>query len=132
MSAPASQNGVEVSACLRQLEESLLVPAVRRNRARLLDMLTEDFVEFGSSGRVWTRKSIIELLAKETAFVPPAIEEFQCALLAPNLALVTYRTVRIDEKTGERLASLRSSLWTRSSGEWKMRFHQGTRTQTGL
>lgn len=132
MSAPASQIGIEVSVCLRQLEESLLDPAVRRNRARLLEMLTEDFVEFGSSGRMWTRKSIIELLAKETAFVPPAIEDFQCALLASDFALVTYRTVRTDEKTGERLASLRSSIWIRSSGEWKMRFHQGTRTQLGL
>lgn len=128
MTARISETRVDVSEQLRQLEQTLLKPAVRRNRARMVELLAEDFLEFGSSGRVWTRETIIDLLTKETAFVPPDIEEFHCALLAPELALVTYRTARFDEKTGERLASLRSSLWSRTTGEWKMRFHQGTRT----
>lgn len=129
MTRTAVRTETEVAEHLRTLEQSLLQPAVRRNRARLLELLADDFREFGSSGRVWTRKTIIDLLAKETAFVPPDIEEFQCTMLAPELALVTYRTARFDEKTGERLASLRSSIWSCATGEWKMRFHQGTRTQ---
>lgn len=129
MNTQAARNGAEVAEHLRELEQSLLNPAVRRNRTRLLALLAEDFLEFGSSGRAWTRRTIIDLLAKETAFVPPEIEEFNCAMLAPELALVTYRTVRTDEKSGERLVSLRSSIWTCATGEWKMRFHQGTRTQ---
>lgn len=129
MNHPGAQNPAAVAARLRQLEQSLLDPAVRHDRSRMLALLAEDFLEFGSSGRVWTRKTIIDLLAKETAFVPPQIEEFNCALLAPELALVTYRTVRTDEKSSERLASLRSSIWTCTTGEWKMRFHQGTRTK---
>lgn len=128
MNRTAARNGGEIAEHLRKLEQSLLQPAVRRNRTRLMELLADEFQEFGSSGRVWTRKTIIDLLAKETAFVPPDIEEFECALLAPELALVTYRTARFDEKTGERLASLRSSIWSCATGEWKMRFHQGTRT----
>lgn len=119
----------EISAQLRELEQSLLNPAVRRSRIRLRELLADDFMEFGSSGRVWNRTTIIDLLSKETAFVPPMITEFECALLAPGVALVTYRTLRTDDKSGERLSSLRSSVWTHVSGEWKMRFHQGTRTQ---
>lgn len=119
----------EISAQLRELEQSLLNPAVRRSRIRLRELLADDFMEFGSSGRVWNRTTIIDLLSKETAFVPPMITEFECALLAPGVALVTYRTLRTDDKSGERLSSLRSSIWTHVSGEWKMRFHQGTRTQ---
>jgi hypothetical protein len=125
------QNGREAdktSAHLRMLEESLLDSAVRHNGDRMRALLAEDFLEFGSSGRVWTRKSIIDLLATEVNFLPPAIEEFQCSFLSDNVALVTYRTVRNDARTGERLASLRSSIWTRQDGEWRMRFHQGTRT----
>lgn len=129
MNHTAARIGEEVAEHLRALEQSLLQPAVRRNRARLMELLADDFREFGSSGRVWTRKTIIDLLAKETAFVPPDIEEFECALLAQELVLVTYRTARFDEKTGERLASLRSSIWSCATGDWKMRFHQGTRTQ---
>ena len=37
-------------------------------------------------------------------------------LLAEEVALVTYRTVRIDTKTGERTGALRSSVWTRVNG----------------
>jgi hypothetical protein len=118
----------DTAAHLRNLEESLLDPAVRRDRARVRAILAEDFLEFGSSGRVWTRNTIVELLTFETKFVPPSIEDFQCAQLSEHVALATYRTVRTDDTTGERLVSLRSSIWTRESGEWKMRFHQGTRT----
>jgi len=123
-----SQKGSDKTALhLRRLEESLLNPAVRRDPERLRSMLTEDFLEFGSSGRVWTRKSIIELLATEKNFSPPAIEDFHCTMLADKVALVTYRTLRDDGKSGESLESLRSSIWTRQDGEWRMRFHQGTR-----
>lgn len=117
-----------VVARLRSLESSLLDAAVRRDRAKLRDMLTADFLEFGSSGRTWTRSTIIELLAIENGFVPPSIEDFQCALLSEDVALVTYRTVRTDPKTGEVVANLRSSIWIKDGGAWRMRFHQGTRT----
>ena len=122
------QKGSERAASqLRRLEESLLNPAVRRDGERLQSMLTEDFLEFGSSGKVWTRKSIIELLATEKNFHPPKIEDFHCTMLSDKVALVTYRTLRNDGKSGEYLESLRSSIWTRQDGEWRMRFHQGTR-----
>lgn len=95
-------------------------------------MLAENFVEFGSSGRMWTRSGIIELLSQETAFIPPAIVDFHCALLSEDVALVTYRTVRTDPDSEEVLASLRSSIWTFEAGAWRMRFHQGTRTAADM
>jgi hypothetical protein len=45
----------EIAAHLKRCEESLLDAAVRRNHARVADLLAGDFQEFGSSGRVWTR-----------------------------------------------------------------------------
>jgi hypothetical protein len=124
-----SSSGTHTTAAqLRKLEESLLDTAVRRDRKKMRSMLAENFLEFGSSGRIWNRNSIIELLSQETAFVPPAIEDFRCAFLTEDVTLVTYRTVRTDPETGEVLASLRSSIWKNESGTWRMRFHQGTRT----
>ena len=124
-----SGSGTDATAAqLRNLEESLLDTAVRRDRKKMRSMLAENFLEFGSSGRIWNRNSIIELLSQETAFVPPAIEDFRCAFLTDDVTLVTYRTVRIDPETGEVLSSLRSSIWKNESGTWRMRFHQGTRT----
>jgi glyoxylase I family protein len=124
----SSDDIAAIAAKLRRLEESLLDASVRRDRKKMRSMLAEDFLEFGSSGRVWTRNGIIELLSQETAFDPPAIEDFRCAFLTGDVTLVTYRTVRTDPESGELLVSLRSSIWKNESGAWRMRFHQGTRT----
>jgi hypothetical protein len=109
-----------------RLELLLMDPAVRRDRERVAGLLADDFVEFGSSGRVWTREAALELLATET-YTPPTVEAFACKMLDGNVALVTYHALRFDAATGERTITLRSSIWTRASGSWQMRFHQGTR-----
>jgi hypothetical protein len=115
---------------LQACEEALLDPAVRRDRERVAALLDEDFEEFGSSGRVWTREQILELLASED-FVPVTMEGFRCDRIAEEVALVTYRTVRTDSQSGEKATVLRSSLWTQKWGVWRVRFHQGTRALVG-
>jgi hypothetical protein len=115
----------ELGLHLRGLELQLLDPEVRRNRARVAALLAEDFEEFGSSGRVWSRAAILELLAAEE-YTAPTVENFRCSLLAKDVALVTYRTVCTNTQTGIQSAVLRSSAWVLMSKEWRMRFHQGT------
>ena len=115
------------AAELERLELMLMDPVVRRDREQVSLLLAQDFVEFGSSGRVWTRQPTLELLATET-YTPPVVEDFACRMLGASVALVTYRAVRTNDLSGERVATLRSSLWTRESGIWQMRFHQGTRS----
>jgi hypothetical protein len=114
------------AAELERLELLLMNPEVRRDRDRVAALLTDDFVEFGSSGRVWTRDSTLNLLGTET-YTPPEVEDFACRMLSLKLVLATYRAVRKDATTGERTVTLRSSLWTKETGTWKMCFHQGTR-----
>jgi hypothetical protein len=116
-----------IASDLRRNEEALLNRAVRRDRAQLDILLDEDFLEFGSSGRVWTREQIFELLTAET-YTPAHLEDFSCTLLATDVALVTYRAMRTDAGSGTPSSSLRSSIWTNKSGAWRLRFHQGTRT----
>lgn len=85
--------------------------------AGLMSLIADDFVEFGRSGRVWTRDSIRELLeGPPTAAVP--IDRFEVARLADSVALVTYRGAMAN----------RSSVWVRRDGRWQLRFHQGTPT----
>ncbi len=95
-------------------------PAFRKDRQKTASLLAEDFCEFGSSGRVWSREAILEHLAEEAPQPAPKVVDFQLELIAPMLALVTYRTIRSGK------AALRSSLWIEIDGEWKIRFHQGT------
>jgi hypothetical protein len=115
----------QIAQELERLERELLDPAVRRDRNRVDALLHDEFLEFGSSGRVWTRSEILDLLVTE-GYVPPAMEAFDCRMLAPDLALVTYRTMRADPQTAARRAVNRSSIWVRASGTWRVRFHQGT------
>ena len=114
------------AAELARLELSLMDPDLRKDRSRLVALLDEDFLEFGSSGKVWTGEATLDLLSSET-YKPPAVEDFSCSKLGADVVLVTYRAVRRGD-AGASTATLRSSIWTKESGAWKMRFHQGTRS----
>jgi hypothetical protein len=113
----------ELSDHLQVREQSLLDPAVRSDRAQVAALPSEDFEEFGSSGRIWSREQILDLLATES-YTPQTMADFKCHRIAEDVALVTYKTVRID--TGQSSAALRSSIWIMEAGEWRVRFHQGT------
>ena len=96
-------------------------PAARSSREKLEELLTEDFVEFGSSGGIHDRAYIIANALSEG---PAAwsIANFKLSILTVDVALVTY----IATQSGG-ASSLRSSIWKRSDGRWRMAFHQGTR-----
>ena len=115
-----------LAGLLRFHEETLLDPVTRQDRAQVSALLSEDFVEFGASGRVWTRNDILDLLVTE-AYQPPVIESFECRQIAMGVALVSYKAVRTNADKGERSITLRSSIWSKEEGRWLMRFHQGTR-----
>jgi len=110
----------EVHDLLLGLEQRLMEPEFRRDRARVAELLAEEFVEFGASGRVWTREAILELLATEADYSLPKIEDFCARPVGEGVWLVTYRTVRPDRVV------LRSSLWVERGGGWQIVFHQGT------
>jgi hypothetical protein len=114
-----------VDAQLRHLEQQLLQPEVRGSAERLASLLAENFVEFGSSGRVFNKKQIVAALTKE-APMKRSLSAFEATMLSAHVALVTYRATRRSSQGGEPVRTLRSSIWRRSNGEWKMVFHQGT------
>lgn len=102
---------------IRELEERLLDPAVRGSADALDRLVSDQFVEFGSSGRVYTKAEVIaQLLASPSVTV--SVVDFRVLAVAPDVALATYRTP----------GSLRSSVWRREGGDWRIVFHQGTTT----
>lgn len=116
----------ELTAHLRQLEEELLRPTTRHNPQRAAELLADDFREFGASGRIFDKAAILAELATEQ----PAgftLTDFACQQIAPEIALITYRSTRTDS-TGTRHA-LRSSLWIERDNRWQILFHQGTRVE---
>lgn len=103
-------------------EMALLDPAVRASRERSDFLLDDDFVEFGSSGRVWERESMLIAMAGglSGAEAPISAVDFRGSRLSENIVHVTYVT------TWRGSASRRSSLWRRTDGRWRLYFHQGT------
>jgi len=114
-----------IAAELQGLEELLLVPDVRKS-TQLAELLADEFVEFGSSGRVYTKDDLVAALQAESP-VTQTTSEFKVATLAPDVALLTYRIRRHSQPPVD---TLRSSVWLRSKGQWQMVFHQATVTST--
>jgi len=112
---------------LRELEERLLQPNVRKSAKDVMHLLADDFIEFGSSGRVFDKQQIINSLQNEPIepLTQRSITEFKTSVLATGVVLVTYRIVK--NISGEQpVHSLRSSIWKLNNDQWKMIFHQGT------
>jgi hypothetical protein len=109
---------------LRALEESLWRPLTRFDRSYMESVLAEGFVEFGRSGRVYSREEIISLPVGEFVTRLP-LPAFAVRMVSDDVAIVTYRSeVRYVTET---LRANRMSLWRRDTVlGWQLEFHQGT------
>ena len=110
---------------LRELEERLVSPDVRQSKDAVAELLAESFVEFGSSGRVFNKQTVIEALSRESD-VRFAISEFKVVQLSQNTALATYVATRRGASEQQGVRSLRSTVWQHQEGRWRAVFHQGT------
>jgi hypothetical protein len=112
---------------IRELEERLLLPEVRRSRETLEELLADDFTEFASDGTAYTKAQVIDALQSELPSHRSLID-FRLVALAEDVVLCTYRSTRRGHALREPVESLRSSIWKRRNDRWHMIFHQGTRS----
>lgn len=106
-----------------RLETRMWLNGYRDDREWFDHFLHDDFVEFGRSGRLWTRDAIIAQQVGEIEVDLP-LTDLSVVEIAEATMLVTYRS---RQPRGD---SHRSSLWLRTEpGEWKLRFHQCTPTE---
>jgi ribonuclease HI len=106
-------------AIVESLERELLRPETRADIGRTAVLLHPDFTEIGSSGRVWTRDSVMMAL-EENPDVPAELELVGADRLGVGTVLLTYRSYA---RSG---AALHSSLWVLDGTQWRLRFHQAT------
>ena len=119
----------ELQAVLLAQELELLMPEARHSEARLRELLADDFVEFGSSGRVFDRTTIIQALVESPATEQFAVEDFRLVTSSDDTAFVTYRCVARSDSGEIARTSNRSSLWRRAGDAWQLLFHQGTKSE---
>jgi hypothetical protein len=100
-----------------QREQLLLDPALRADPEAAARLLHPDFLEFGKSGRVWDRESVLVMMASDPG-VSGRASDFAPTRLCDDVVLLTYRSAD---------GTLRSSIWVRDgASEWLIRFHQAT------
>ncbi|WNV05025.1 DUF4440 domain-containing protein [Candidatus Methylospira mobilis] len=113
-----------LAAQLETLERELHSASARQG-SRAAELLADDFVEFGRSGRSYSKVQILEALGSEPADLITS-SEYKLSLLSPTVALLTYKSQR---NTDASTCTLRSSIWRQQGEAWQMVFHQGTPTK---
>ena len=108
---------------LKQLEESLWAAESRFNRQCMDRIFAADLFEFGRSGRIHSRESLLSVKGVTINARLP-LEDLKIRLINENVAQVTYNSQV--EYDGITESARRSSIWSFSNGEWQLRFHQGT------
>ncbi|TPM37130.1 DUF4440 domain-containing protein [Mesorhizobium sp. B2-3-4] len=110
-----------------ELELALLEAPTRSDPDFLDAVLDDGMIEFGKSGYVYDKRSILTALtaSKDQPAPDDSLEmtDIRTVLLAAEVVLLTYR---LRPRMESAIASLRSSIWQRSDGDWRLVFHQGT------
>jgi len=110
-----------------KLEKSLLQPEVRQSAEQISELLSDDFTEFCSSGRVYEYKRGDIIDSRNESDIPDwEIKDFSIEIIASDVILAKYKIIKHSKL--DKNYSLRSSIWKYIKGKWKMIFHQGTLT----
>lgn len=110
---------------IENLEVELLQPDVRQSEARLDELLADDFLEIGASGKCYTKQDILKRLPVSEGTNYKGTD-FKAMKIAPGTVLLTYRASAEDLRTGSKKWAVRSSLWQKRGDQWQILFHQGT------
>lgn len=105
-----------------ELEEKLLKPEIRSSKTELRNILSNQFFEIGSSGKVLYKGD--DIGESGIGAVNMKMSDFELHPLSEEIVLTTYKIFNEDTEQ----YSLRSSIWKYVDGRWQMFFHQGTKT----
>jgi len=112
-----------------ELEKALLNPETRKSAEKISEILSEDFIEFTSSGHIYHyNKGDVFDEYSDSSEIKWEIKEFTTKKLSNDYILATYKVIKHSELRENMKYSLRSSIWKLFNGTWKMFFHQGTLT----
>jgi hypothetical protein len=104
---------------IQSLEETLQRPDVRRSKDDLEALLAVGFVEFGASGKVYNRATVIDRLIRDDGRSDNNLRSTHYALtsVSDDAVLLTYES-ESTQKDGTKRHVLRSSIWKRNGHWW--------------
>ena len=108
---------------LTRLEENMWREETRFDMEFMEEHLAPDFFEFGRSGRTYTRAQSLAVPRQPTDAELP-LPNLSFRMFNQDTVQLTYFSAVTYEGTVEH--GRRSSIWSRTTTGWIMRFHQGT------
>lgn len=116
-----------------QLEYNLLKSEVRKSSKKINDLLSDDYIEFCSSGIEYHYKNGDVFQSQDdNTELKWDIVDFETKLLSEDCILATYKIIKNNGVDESKKYSLRSSIWKCFDGHWKIIFHQGTLTTKSI
>lgn len=109
------------------LETALHKHHIRSSSSAVSELLADQFIEFGSSGRIFNKATIIDALKTEISDQQISVGDFAVQELAATVVLVKYIATKPSGYQGPTIRTLRSSIWQLIDERWQMIFHQGTK-----
>jgi hypothetical protein len=116
---------------IKALEERLLDPKIRGCREELEKLISPQFIEYGSSGKIYNYPGTLAYLAVHSAeMFQHTFVNFKTRRLSGDIILALY-ILEIEKNCRINITN-RSSLWRLekdSAGQntvWRVIFHQGT------
>lgn len=110
------------------LEEDLFRSSTRASKAKLQQLIADDFVEIAAAGHQFGKPEVLSRLPTENA---PEItaDNYEVRILASHCVQLLYRAKVKKIGDAEFSYSKRCSIWSLNAGRWQMCYHQGTPCQ---
>lgn len=111
---------MEIYREIESFERELVDPKIRKDAGRIGELLSDEFREFGSSGKVYRKRDVLDS-TKTSGTTRYQLSEFTFKMLGEMHILVTYRSITSFQEVAHR-----SSIWTKENGRWQILHHQST------
>jgi hypothetical protein len=111
---------MEIYREIESFERELVDPEIRKDSERIAELLSAEFMEFGSSGKVYRKRDVLDS-AKRPGSATYQLSGFAFKKLGDKHILVMYQSINSYNEI-----ALRSSIWVNENGSWQMLHHQST------
>ncbi len=118
------KNKITINSSLHKLIYSFELAIANRNIKDIPGIISDNFMEFGSSGRIFTKADYMESVEATEERLDYEIIDFDIKVIGLNAILATYKSIYKGKKV------LRSSIWSSKDEVWQLLFHQGTPAAT--